>query len=119
MRRTTWLVAVGAALAVLAGPAVFAQAAATTTAAKPANSQQEKMKTCNADATSKGLKGDERKAFMKSCLSEQPAAPAKVNSQQEKMKSCNKEATAKGLKGADRKSFMSTCLKGSGSEAGK
>ena len=29
--------------------------------------QQEKMKTCNADA--KGKKGDERKAFMKECLS--------------------------------------------------
>jgi len=119
MKRTTWVVAVGAALAVLAGPAVFAQAAATATAAKPENSQQEKMKACNADAKSKALKGDERKAFMKSCLSDQPAAPAKTNSQQEKMKSCNKEASEKGLKGADRKSFMSTCLKGSGSEASK
>jgi len=29
--------------------------------------QQDKMKKCNADAT--GKKGDERKAFMKSCLS--------------------------------------------------
>jgi hypothetical protein len=27
------------------------------------------MTTCNADATSKGLKGDDRKAFMKTCLS--------------------------------------------------
>jgi hypothetical protein len=31
--------------------------------------QQEKMKTCNADANTKALKGDARKAFMKSCLS--------------------------------------------------
>jgi hypothetical protein len=29
--------------------------------------QQSKMKTCNADA--KGKTGDERKAFMKTCLS--------------------------------------------------
>ena len=29
--------------------------------------QQKKMKTCNADAT--GKKGDERKTFMKTCLS--------------------------------------------------
>jgi hypothetical protein len=115
MKRTSWLVAVGAALAVLAGPAVFAQAAGTATGAMPANSQQEKMKTCNTEATSKSLKGDERKSFMKSCLSEHPAAPAKTNSQQEKMKSCNAEASSKGMKGADRKSFMSTCLKGSGS----
>lgn len=38
-------------------------------AAAPANSQQEKMKTCNADAKAKGLKGDARKTFMSSCLS--------------------------------------------------
>ena len=30
--------------------------------------QQNKMKTCNADAKTKALKGDERKAFMKECL---------------------------------------------------
>lgn len=30
--------------------------------------QQDKMKNCNADAAAKALKGDERKAFMKSCL---------------------------------------------------
>ena len=68
MKRTRWSVAVGAALAVLAGTAVFAQAAGTTSAAKPANSQQEKMKSCNADATAKGLKGTDRKTFMSSCL---------------------------------------------------
>jgi len=30
--------------------------------------QQEKMKSCNADAKTKALKGDERKAFMSDCL---------------------------------------------------
>ena len=35
--------------------------------AAEATAQQNKMKTCNADAT--GKKGDERKAFMKECLS--------------------------------------------------
>ena len=115
MKRTTWLVTVGAALAVLAGQAVFAQAAGTGTAAaaKPANSQQEKMRTCNADAKTKGLKGDDRKAYMKTCLSDQPAAPAKTNSQQEKMKTCNADAKTKALKGAERKAFMKDCLKGS------
>jgi len=34
-----------------------------------AGAQQDKMKTCNADAGKKALKGDERKAFMKDCLS--------------------------------------------------
>jgi hypothetical protein len=34
--------------------------------AKP--TQQEKMKLCNQQAKAKQLKGDERKAFMSSCL---------------------------------------------------
>jgi hypothetical protein len=45
---------------------------------KPATAQQNKMATCNKDAGDK--KGDERKAFMKSCLS------AKKETQQSKMK---------------------------------
>ena len=78
-----------------------------------ANSQQSKMTSCNADATSKNLKGDDRKAFMKTCLSSAPASSTKTNSQQEKMKTCNAQAGAKSLKGDDRKQFMSNCLKGS------
>ena len=31
-------------------------------------SQQDKMKKCNADASTKGMKGDQRKAFMSECL---------------------------------------------------
>ncbi|MGU2314849.1 PsiF family protein [Pseudomonas aeruginosa] len=33
-----------------------------------ATAQQEKMKSCNADASARSLKGDERKAFMSTCL---------------------------------------------------
>lgn len=73
-----------------------------------ATAQQNKMTTCNADATAKSLKGDERKAFMSTCLK---AAPAPVQTQQEKMKTCNATATAQALKGDARKSFMSDCLK--------
>ncbi len=71
-----------------------------------ATAQQEKMKTCNADATAKALKGDERKAFMSDCLKAKPAA-----TQQDKMKTCNADATTKALKGDERKAFMSDCLK--------
>lgn len=71
-----------------------------------ANSQQTKMATCNKDAT--GKKGDERKAFMKSCLSAKPAETAAAPTQQEKMKTCNVDATGK--KGDERKAFMKTCL---------
>jgi len=91
--------------------------AALATLACPAladTAQQEKMKSCNADASAKQLKGDERKKFMSDCLS--AAAPAqadkKLTPQQEKMKSCNADATAKNLKGDERKKFVDTCLKG-------
>jgi|SRR5579863_55372 len=77
------------------------------------NSQQQKMKDCNAQAKTQSLSGDARKAFMKTCLSNQPPAAAQpLNSQQQKMKQCNADATAKGLSGDERKSFMSSCLKG-------
>ncbi|MCB9072530.1 MAG: phosphate starvation-inducible protein PsiF [Bdellovibrionaceae bacterium] len=73
-----------------------------------ANPQQERMKTCNVEA--KGKKGDERKEFMKSCLSGSTAvASAKPTTPQERMKECNKQATGK--KGQERKTFMSSCLK--------
>ena len=72
--------------------------------------QQERMKSCNADATAKGLNGDARKQFMSSCLKD--GGGGALTPQQQKMKSCNADATAKGLKGDARKTFMSECLKG-------
>lgn len=36
---------------------------------KPLTTQQQRMKDCNAEAKAKDLKGDPRKVFMKSCLS--------------------------------------------------
>lgn len=71
-----------------------------------ATAQQNKMTTCNAQASSQSLKGDERKAFMSSCLKASPPA-----TQQEKMKTCNATASAQALKGDARKAFMSDCLK--------
>ncbi|MGV8302023.1 PsiF family protein, partial [Pseudomonas aeruginosa] len=65
--------------------------------------------SCNADASAKSLKGDERKAFMSSCL--KTGGRAKAATQQEQMKTVNASAIAKGLKGDGRKAFMSTCLK--------
>ena len=53
-------------------PAAAPAAAAAPVAAAPAKMltpQQEKMKTCNADARTKALKGADRRAFMKTCLS--------------------------------------------------
>ena len=42
-------------------------AASPDTKVMPAK-QQDKMKNCSADATTKALKGEDRKAFMKKCL---------------------------------------------------
>jgi uncharacterized protein HemX len=89
MHKTIGLIALAVALA-----------AGTSYAAE--NKQQSKMTECNAQAA--GKKGDERKAFMKECLSAK-----KETSQQAKMKSCN--ADAKNMKGDERKKFMSECLK--------
>jgi hypothetical protein len=80
-----------------AAPAAAAPAAAPTAA----NPQQEKMKTCNAQAGDK--KGDERKAFMKTCLS---AAPAKPES---RMAMCNKKTA--GMNKEDRAKAQSECMK--------
>lgn len=79
-----------------------------------ATAQQTKMTTCNSEATTKTLKGDERKAFMKTCLSAPAANDAKtLTPQQQKMKDCNASAKTKALTGDARKTFMSSCLKGS------
>ena len=76
------------------------------------NSQQTKMSTCNADAKAKNLTGDERKEYMKSCLSAAPPPPAPMNSQQMKMKTCSADARTQKLRGDARMKFMSNCLKG-------
>ncbi len=103
MKQLVSLVALGLALAV--GGAHAAEDKAPT-------AQQNKMKTCNADAKTKDLKGDERKKFMSDCLSAKPAAAAADagTSQQNKMKTCNADAKTKDLKGDERKKFMSECL---------
>ncbi|SDB95356.1 PsiF family protein [Paraburkholderia lycopersici] len=91
--------------AVVLGGALAAPVFAQTAAPAAPNSQQNKMKTCNAQAGDK--KGDERKAFMKQCLSA-AGAPAPAMTQQERMKACNTQASDK--KGDDRKAFMKQCL---------
>lgn len=53
--------------------AAFTLTTQATEHAQPA-AQQSKMTTCNKDAGDK--KGDDRKAFMKECLSTKPAAAA-------------------------------------------
>jgi hypothetical protein len=75
--------------------------AAVATPALAQNAQQERMKTCNTKAGDK--KGDERKAFMKDCLS------AEKKTYDNKMGACNTQS--KGKTGEERKKFMSECMK--------
>ena len=87
IRSTAVIVALGFALGT---PPVFA-----------ANSQQSKMTECNKQAGDK--KGDERKKFMSTCLSD------KKKASDNKMAACNTKS--KGMKGDEHKKFMSDCMK--------
>lgn len=89
------------ALALSAATVSTAWAADTAASAPALTPQQNKMASCNKDAAGKA--GDERKAFMKECLSAQ-----KPMTQQDRMKACNKDATGK--TGDERKAFMKECL---------
>jgi hypothetical protein len=88
-------------------PLAFAQDKKEPTAAQ--KKQQARMKDCSKEAGDKNVKGDERKAFMSSCLK---GGSEKMTAQQNKMKDCNKQAGDKNMKGEERKKFMSACLKG-------
>jgi hypothetical protein len=85
------------AFAIAGGPAIAADAPA-------ANSQQNKMKECQAQAGEKKLEGKDRQDYVNTCLK---AKPAKAES---KMAMCNKKTA--GLKGDERSKAQSECMKG-------
>ena len=73
--------------------------------------QQQKMKSCNAQASKKGMKGEERKAFMSDCLSaDGKKDDQKMTAQQEKMKSCSADFKKTGKPGSEREGYMKECL---------
>lgn len=92
-------------LALALGAAVLSVSAQTAAPGQPSEptKQQNRMIECNKQAGDR--KGDERKAFMKECLTD------KQKAQQEKMKTCNAEASQQGLASDARKKFMSECLR--------
>lgn len=91
----------------------FSCATAVNAAEKTPTPQQQKMTVCNKEASTKALKGDERKTFMSNCLKKDaPTQDAKaLTPQQQKMRECNAQAAQQSLKGDDRKKFMGGCLK--------
>ena len=97
-------------LLTLAAFALTGSAHAADAASAPTK-QQSKMGMCNKDAADK--KGDERKAFMKDCLSAKGASAAPASTatpQQSRMKTCNADAKTSGKTGDERKAFMKSCL---------
>jgi psiF repeat len=107
---------VGAAmLSLLLATSLPSAIAAPTPQSKPgqssATSSQDKAKACNDAADKKGLKDEQRKTFMQSCLNQAAGASSGGNaSQQDKVTACKNLADKKDLKGADRKSFIKDCM---------
>ena len=107
---------VGAAImTLLLATSLTSVVAAKTPQPNPAQSStvssQDKAKACNEAADKKGLKDQERKTFMQSCLDKaaNSSSDAKV-SEQDKGTACKNLADTKGLKGADRRSFIKDCM---------
>ncbi len=83
-------------------------ACATLAFGAQATPQQYKMKACNAEA--KGKKGDERKAFMKECLSGGAASAPPAGAAPAADAACEKSAADKKLHGAAAKSHIKKCM---------
>ena len=105
--------------AIGAGAAVAQDADNLGKSGKPLTGQQLRMKNCNAEARAQSLKGDERKAFMSTCLKggakdlaarEESKPAATPSPAQAKRKACSAEAKAQGLKGDERKAFVDECV---------
>ena len=62
--------------------------------------QQQRMTSCNQQATAQALKGDARKTYMSDCLKNSKSAPGETSL-----------TPQQSLKGDDRNKFMSACLK--------
>ena len=106
MKKLFTLLALGFSLSLGAAHAADAPAAKTV--------QQNKMGTCNADAKTKALKGDERKAFMKDCLSAKPADGASTPAASPM---CEKSAADKKLYGAAKNAHVKKCMADSAAPA--
>ena len=66
-------------------------------------SQTEKAKKCEETAKKRGLKGDDRAAFVSSCMAAKDTAAATMSPEEQqkadKAKSCEQQAEQQGLKG--------------------
>ena len=84
---------------------LFASGGAFAAANEGTNPQQEKMKTCQAQATEKKLEKQARQDYVNTCLKAKPAK------QESKMAMCNKKTA--GMNKDDRAKAQSECMKAS------
>lgn len=89
----------------LAVAALLALGAAANVSAQ--NSQQMRMRQCNADARAKNLTGRSRQTFIQTCLSR----PAGRHIAQRNARTCSAQARARGLRGMEQRRFMDRCLR--------
>jgi hypothetical protein len=93
------------ALALVTLAAIGAAPAQRTKPPSPAQeAQQQRMATCNTEASQRELKRDARQSYMSACLG------GKMN-QTTLMKVCNAEATQDKMTADARKAYLATCLK--------
>ncbi|HZU87898.1 MAG TPA: PsiF family protein [Stellaceae bacterium] len=92
----------GAAIAVV--PALAQQPRAPTPAQA---AQQERMKSCNADASRRNFNGAARQSFMRACLAGK-MTPTTL------MRVCNAQAAQDKLRSDARKTYVGSCLRKSG-----
>jgi len=95
-----FVVAVCLGVAITAAPGLMQ----TRAHAQMQNAQQQRMKSCNAEAGQRSLNGSARQSFMSACLS------GKL-SQTTLMKVCNTQANQDKLASDARKAFVTSCLK--------
>jgi len=70
-------------LCLLLAAVLMAPSLALAAPGKAPTTQQQRMKSCNAEAKSKSLKGDQRRSFMSVCLKGEKPATAEKEARRE------------------------------------
>jgi len=101
------LLALAAAALLACGSAYAADTKTDAKTTDATNSQQNKMKTCQAEAGDKKLEGKARQDYVNNCLKAKPAAATSKN----KMAMCNEKT--KGMSKDEANKARAECMKGS------
>jgi psiF repeat-containing protein len=103
----TRLVVLAAAAILACGSAFAADTKSDAKKTEATNPQQNKMKTCQAEAGDKKLEGKARQDYVNNCLKAKPEATSSKN----KMAMCNEKT--KGMSKEEANKARSECMKGS------